>query len=109
MANDEKIGVLIVDDKPENLLVLESLLARPGLNLVKAASGNEALGLLLSQEFALVLMDVQMPDMDGFETAELMRSHRATKHIPIVFVTAISKEQSYVFQGYESGAVDYLF
>lgn len=102
-------SILIVDDKPENLLALEKILERPGLNIIRATSGNQALGLLLDHEFALVLLDVMMPEMDGFETAELMRGNSETKHIPIIFVTAISKEQKHVFKGYESGAVDYLF
>ena len=102
----EKIDILLVDDKPSNLLVLESLLDDPELNLVTATSGNEALGLMLEHDFALVLLDVQMPVMDGFETAELMRKSQKTRHVPIIFVTAINREQHYVFKGYESGAVD---
>jgi CheY-like chemotaxis protein len=109
MNEIEKINILIVDDRPENLLALESLLENPSLNIMKAYSGNEALGLVLQHDFALVLLDVQMPEMDGFETAELMRSSQKTKHIPIIFVTAISKEQQHIFKGYEAGAVDYLF
>jgi len=104
-----KLNILIVDDRPENLLALETLLKSPDLNVIKATSGNEALTLILKYDFALVLLDVQMPDMDGFETAELMRGLDKTKHIPIIFVTAISKEQKHVFRGYETGAVDYLF
>ncbi len=106
---DEKTDILIVDDRPENLLALENLLEDPGLNIVKAGSGNEALSLTFDHDFALVLLDVQMPVMDGFETAELLRSRQKTRHIPIIFVTAISKEARHVFRGYESGAVDYLF
>jgi len=102
-------NILIVDDKPENLLALEKLLQRPGLNIMKAKSGNDALSLILEHDFALVLLDVQMPDMDGFEAAELMRGNEETKHIPIIFVTAISKDHKHVFKGYETGAVDYLF
>ncbi len=109
MNDNEKVSILIVDDRPENLLVLESILEKIDLNIVKALSGNEALGLMLTEEFALVLLDVQMPDMDGFETAELMRSSEKTKFVPIIFVTAISKENSSIFKGYEVGAVDYLF
>ena len=109
MNEMERTNVLIVDDRPENLLALESLLENPSLNIMKANSGNEALGLVLQHDFALVLLDVQMPEMDGFETAELMRSSQKTKHIPIIFVTAISKEQQHIFKGYEAGAVDYLF
>lgn len=103
------INILIVDDRPENLFVLESLLENMDCNIMKAESGSEALSLMLDYDFALVLLDVQMPEMDGFETAELMRSSSRTKYIPIIFVTAISKEQRCIFKGYEVGAVDYLF
>ena len=102
-------NLLIVDDRPENLLAVEAILEGPGLNIVKASSGKEALGLMLEYDFALVLLDVQMPGMDGFETAELMRGNERTKYVPIIFVTAISKEAKYIFRGYEAGAVDYLF
>ena len=103
------MNILIVDDKPANLLALRKLLEKPGLNIVEALSGNEALALILEHKFALILLDVQMPNMDGFETAELIRGNDETKHIPIIFVTAINKEQKYVFKGYDKGAVDYLF
>ncbi|MDI6790399.1 MAG: response regulator, partial [Thermodesulfobacteriota bacterium] len=109
MNEIEKIDVLLVDDRPENLVALEALLEDLDLNIVKATSGNDALGLVLEYDLALILLDVQMPDMDGFETAELMRGSEKTRHIPIIFVTAISKDMKYVFKGYESGAVDYLF
>ena len=109
MGKNEKIKILLVDDRPENLLVLENILEDPGLEFYKATSGNEALGLVLGNDFALVLLDVQMPGMDGFEIAELMRGIEKTKNIPIIFVTAISKEQKHIFKGYEAGAVDYLF
>ncbi len=109
MNKTEKENILIVDDRPENLLALEKLLKRPDLNIVRATSGNDALAMVLELDFALILLDVQMPDMDGFETAELMRENDDTKRIPIIFVTAISKEQKYVFKGYDAGAVDYLF
>jgi len=105
----EKFNILIVDDHPENLLALESILENPDLNILKASSGNEALGLLLDYDVSLVLLDVQMPGMDGFETAELMRSNDRTKNIPIIFVTAISKQRKHIFKGYEAGAVDYLY
>ncbi len=109
MKEMEKQSILLVDDRPENLFALESILDDPALKLVKAISGNEALGLMLEHDFAMVLLDVQMPDMDGFETATLMRGSERTRHVPIIFVTAISKEQQYVFKGYDAGAVDYLF
>lgn len=101
--------ILIVDDRPENLLTLEQLLERPDLNIVRANSGQEALGLLFDYDFALVLLDVQMPEMDGFETAELMRNNKRTRHIPIIFVTANHTKPQHIFRGYDSGAVDYLF
>jgi len=103
------LDILIVDDRPENLLTLEHLLESPELNIVRATSGQQALGLLLDHDFALVLLDVQMPDMDGFETAELMRGNKRTRHIPIIFVTANHTEHKHIFRGYDSGAVDYLF
>lgn len=101
--------ILIVDDRPENLLTLECLLESPERNIIRAASGQEALGAMLRHDFALVLLDVQMPDMDGFETAALMRGNRRTRHIPIIFVTANRTEEHHIFRGYDSGAVDYLF
>jgi signal transduction histidine kinase len=104
-----KPQLLLVDDRPENLTALQAILADLGAEIVLAGSGNEALAQVLKQEFAVVLLDVQMPGMDGFEVAELMRSNTRTRNVPIIFVTAISKEQQYVFKGYESGAVDYLF
>jgi two-component system, cell cycle response regulator len=100
--------ILLVDDRRENILVLEAILERPDLDIFFATSGNEALSLLLDYEFALVLLDVQMPGMDGFETAEMIRCREKTMHTPIIFVTAISKDERYVFAGYEKGAVDYL-
>ncbi len=100
--------ILIVDDRQENLFALEKIIERPGLKIMKAKSGNEALTLVLEFDFALILLDVQMPDMDGFETAELMRGEEKTEHIPIIFITAINTEKRFVFKGYESGAVDYL-
>ncbi len=109
MVEKEKMDILIVDDRSENILVLESLLEGLDLNIIKANSGNEALGKLLEYDFALVLLDVQMPGMDGFETAELMRGSDKTRHIPIIFITAINKTQKCMFRGYEIGAVDYLF
>ena len=109
MKNKNDVNILIVDDRTENLLVLESLLEKIECNIIKATSGNEALSLMLYYEFALVLLDVQMPDIDGFETAEYIRMNSKTRYVPIIFVTAISKEQKCIFKGYEIGAVDYLF
>ncbi len=109
MNESQKSNILVVDDRHENLLALEKLLNGPDLNIMKATSGNDALALVLEYDFALVLLDVQMPEMDGFETAELMKGSEKTRDIPIIFLTAISKEQSHVFKGYEAGAVDYLF
>lgn len=108
MAIFEKIPVLIVDDRPENLNSLEALLCDMGLDLVRATSGNEALRHTLYTDFALVLMDVQMPEMDGFEAADLMRKNPKTRQLPIIFLTAGMKEQRQLFKGYEAGAVDYL-
>jgi putative two-component system response regulator len=102
------VPILLVDDRPENLLSLEALLGKHDYELVRALSGNEALRLTLKHDFALVLLDVQMPDMDGFETAELMRSHPKTRHIPVIFVTAGMKSLQFQFKGYDTGAVDYL-
>ena len=104
-----KQNILVVDDHRENLIALEAILDGDGRNLIMAQSGNEALSLALKHDFALVLLDVQMPEMDGFEVAELMRKNKKTRNLPIIFVTAISKEQKYVFKGYECGAVDYLY
>lgn len=101
--------ILMVDDRQDNLDVLEALLAQPGLRLLGAASGDEALELLLQHEVALALIDVQMPGMSGFELAELMRGAERTRHVPIIFVTAGAPEHGRIFRGYEAGAVDFLF
>jgi len=106
---DEKVNVLVVDDVKENHLVMNSVLNDAEINVINALSGEEALKLCSNHSFAVILMDVQMPGMDGFETAELLRSIERTKKIPIIFVTAISKEKKAIFRGYEIGAVDYLF
>ena len=101
--------ILIVDDRVENLIAMEAILRDLDAELVRASSGEEALACLLDGEVALILMDVMMPGLDGFETATLIRGRRDLRRIPIIFVTAISREQRHVFRGYESGAVDYLF
>jgi PAS domain S-box-containing protein len=102
-------NILIVDDRRENLLATEKILRHLEADIFKANSGNEALSLLLRHRFALVLLDVQMPDMDGFETAMLMQEHESMRGVPIIFVTAISKEERYATRAAEIGAVDYIF
>jgi PAS domain S-box-containing protein len=101
-------SILLVDDRPANLMALEAILEPLGERLVRAESGTEALWRLLEEEFALVLLDVQMPGLDGFQVASMLRGRPATRHVPIIFLTGLSREQSQVFQGYEYGAVDYL-
>src|SRR5215813_12716262 len=105
----ESTKVLIVDDIAENLITLEALLRREGVQPLCARSGAEALELLLTHDVAIALVDVQMPEMDGLELAELMRGAARTKHVPIIFITAGSRDPSRVFKGYEAGAVDFLF
>jgi two-component system, sensor histidine kinase and response regulator len=105
----EKSRILLVDDVAENLVALEALLRRTDAEILSARSGTEALELVLQHEFALALVDVQMPDMDGFELAEFMRGTERSKYIPIIFLTAASGEAQRVFRGYDSGAVDFLF
>jgi CheY-like chemotaxis protein len=100
--------ILIVDDRPENLLALEAILQGLGHELVKAHSGEEALKRLLTDDFALILLDVQMPGMDGFETATHIKQRERTRDVPIVFLTAIDGEAHQAFRGYAAGAVDYL-
>ena len=99
---------LIVDDLKENLIALRSLLKDENVQVIEASSGIEALDLLLQHDFALALVDVQMPNMDGFELAEIMRSTDRTRNIPLIFVTAAETDSRRVFQGYEAGAVDFL-
>jgi two-component system, sensor histidine kinase and response regulator len=107
-ASPEKVNILMVDDSPDKLLAMESVLASLGQNLVKVFSGEEALRRLLKQDFALILLDVNMPGMDGFETAQMIRKRRSMEHIPIIFVTALSTTDAEVFKGYQFGAVDYI-
>src|SRR5246127_4361309 len=109
MSATEKVNILLVDDRRENLLALEGILKGIGQNLVKATSGAEALKYLLRNEVAVILLDVEMPDMDGFQTAILIRERDKTKHTPIIFLTAISKSDVHVSQGYSLGGVDYIF
>ncbi|MFN2628054.1 MAG: ATP-binding protein [Gaiellaceae bacterium] len=104
-----KANILLVDDRAENLTALQAILEPLGHNLVAVGSGKAALKELLQHDFACILLDVQMPDLDGFETAELIKERDRTRRIPIVFLTAISKEEGHVFRGYSAGAVDYMF
>jgi two-component system, sensor histidine kinase len=105
----EKINILLVDDNNSNLDTLEAILDEPDYYLVRATSGREALRRVLEiRDFAVILLDVQMPEMDGFETARLIKKRKSSRSIPIIFLTAVSKEESFVFEGYAAGAVDYL-
>ena len=108
MDSGKKANVLLVDDKTENLLALESVLADLGQNLVRASSAREALRFLLLEDVALILLDVQMPGLSGFELAELIRERERTQHTPIIFVSATSVNEQFIFKGYSLGAVDYL-
>ena len=103
-------SMLIVDDRPQNLLALQAILEPLGHELVTAGSGSDALRILLGRnDFAVILLDVQMPDLDGFEVAEVIKQRERTSTIPIIFLTALSKDERHVFRGYEVGAVDYVF
>jgi len=101
--------IAIVDDRKENLIAIKKILSPLTLDLYFAESGKEILSLSLDHDFAVILLDVQMPEMDGFEVASLLQSNDKTSHIPIIFVTAIDKEEKHVEKGHSLGAVDYLF
>src|SRR5437762_2637278 len=107
-TGDGRIKILLVDDTPENLVSLEAALSGLGEELVLAHSGREALRHVLNDDFAAILLDVRMPDMDGFETAELIRSRPRSRQIPILFLTGYRNEE-HLFRGYDLGAVDFLF
>ncbi|MDA8229560.1 MAG: response regulator [Desulfitobacterium hafniense] len=107
--SNQEINILLVDDHPENLLALEAVLNSSNYNLIKATSGEEALRKVLYHDFALILLDVQMPGMNGFETAKLIKSREKSKDIPIIFITAISQAPEHVLYGYDVGAIDYIF
>ena len=109
MTEDNRVKLLLVDDRQENLLALQAILEPLGQNLVLAHSGEEALKCVLQHEFACILLDVQMPEMNGFDTAQIIKSREKSRYIPIIFLSAINKEDSYVFKGYSMGAVDYVF
>jgi PAS domain S-box-containing protein len=108
VSKQEPVNILLVDDRPSNLLSLKALLERPDYNLVLAGSGPEALALVLRQDFAVILLDVAMPRMDGFETASVIKERDQSKLIPILFITASVYDMEHVFRGYTVGAVDYL-
>ncbi|WP_339167343.1 PAS domain S-box protein [Brevibacillus sp. FSL L8-0520] len=106
---EDKVNILLVDDRRENLLSLEAVLDSPRYHLISVQSGEEALRWVLKEDFACILLDVQMPGINGFETAKLIKQRELSRHIPILFITAISKATEHVVQGYEAGAIDYIF
>ena len=106
-AQPDKVNILIVDDLPEKLLVFETILGSLGENLVMARSGSEALAEVLRREFAVILLDVNMPDIDGLETAQYLRQYKKSAHTPIIFITAYADEMQ-TAKGYSLGAVDYI-
>src|SRR5262245_60351204 len=108
MPPEQSVNILLVDDRRENLLALEAILSPLGHNLLKAQSGEEALKWLLRYDFAVILLDVQMPKMNGFETAALIRGRARSQNTPIIFLTAVNTSAYYISHGYEVGAVDYL-
>src|SRR5690349_6856077 len=108
-AEQERVKILIVDDQPDNLLSAEAVLEGLGQQIVKAPSGREALRQLLDNDFAVILLDVMMPGMDGLETATLIRQRDRSRHTPIIFLTALGKSEEHLIRGYDVGAVDYLF
>src|SRR5215472_15033119 len=106
---NKRVNILLVDDRRENLLALEGILRGLDQNLVQATSGTQALKYLLRNDAAVILLDDEMPDLDGFQTATLIREREKTRHTPIIFLTAISKSDVHVSQGYSLGGVDYIF
>ena len=109
MQKNERANILIVDDKANNIFALEQVLSRPERNLIRAINGKEALKTVLNKDIDLIILDVQMPDMDGFEVASILKSNKRTKDIPIIFASAEKKEHRFMLQGFEEGAVDYLY
>src|SRR5215208_2223910 len=105
--SDGKVSILLVDDRPEKLLAIEAVLEDLGQNIVRAYSGREALRHVLDHDFAVILLDVNMPGMDGFETATMIRQRQSSQHIPIIFITAFGDEM-HAARGYSLGAVDYI-
>src|SRR5665213_3585568 len=109
MVKSSKAVILIVDDKRANILALEGLLATKDRLLLNASNGKDALQITLNKNVDLIILDVQMPGMDGFEVAQILKSNKRTKDIPIIFASAESKEHTAIMKGFEEGAVDYLF
>src|SRR5437588_691560 len=108
VASGDKVNILLVDDRADKRLALTTVLAGVGQNIIEASSGKEALRCLLNEDFAVILLDVNMPGLDGFETAHLIRQRRRSAQTPIIFVTGISDNQNHVSRGYSLGAVDYM-
>ncbi|MEW9671519.1 two-component system response regulator [Ammoniphilus sp. 3BR4] len=108
MSSEGKVNILLVDDRPENLLALEAIIEREDYQLIKASSGEEALKLLLKYDFATILLDVQMPGIDGFETAKIIKAREKSKNILLIFVTANNLDSQHIFNGYFVGAIDYI-
>src|SRR5688572_20160485 len=106
---DQKANILIVDDMPENLLALEAVLASLEQNIVTATSGEEALRQVLKYDFAVIVLDIMMPTVDGFETAALIRQRERSKHTPIIFLTAMAHGEEQMRRGYQLGAVDFIY
>lgn len=104
----EKANILLVDDREENLVALEAILSSLDQNIIRARSGEEALRALLTNDFAVILLDIVMPGMDGFEIARAIKRRRKTREVPIIFLTAVDADPDYAFRGYAAGAVDYI-
>jgi len=108
MQYGDAINILVVDDEPNNLVALDAALASVDYGVVRASSGRNALKALLSQDYAVIVLDIHMPDMDGFETAGHVKQRERTRHIPILFLTAVDYDPHLAFRGYQAGAVDYI-
>ena len=108
VLGDDRVSILLVDDRPDKLLALEAILGSLGQKMVRAYSGREALRALLQQDFAVILLDVNMPMMDGFETAEMIRARPRSQQTPIIFFTAMNEMEAHVFRSYSLGAVDFI-
>jgi len=109
MLHNDKVNILIVDDKANNIFAIEEVLSKPGRNFICASNGEEALRVVLNKDIDLIILDVQMPGMDGFEVAQILKSNKRTKEIPIIFASAERKDHKFMLQGFEEGAIDYLY